>query len=104
MFINLVCSGPFECLFFWRTRWSDQSETRDGMPVPSREQLSTFSKLEFTRGYNLLTLNLVRRRALGSERLLAYAGAGAALPFLMSKWHGLTLRQQRAPLSTSLLA
>jgi hypothetical protein len=58
----------------------DQSGTRDGMPVPSREQLSTtFSKLQFTHGYNLLTLNLVRRRALGSERLLAYAGAGAGI-------------------------
>ncbi len=58
----------------------NQSGMRDGLSVPPREKLSaTFSKLEFTHGYNLLTLNLVRRRALGSEKLLAYAGAGAGV-------------------------
>ncbi len=58
----------------------DQSGTRDGVPVPPQEKLSaTFSKLEFTHGYNLLTLNLVRRRALVGDKLLAYAGAGAGV-------------------------
>ncbi len=58
----------------------DQSGRRDGMPVPPQEKLSaTFSKLEFTHGYNLFTLNLVRRRALAGEKLLAYVGAGAGV-------------------------
>jgi hypothetical protein len=58
----------------------DQSGMRDGTPVPSQERLSaTFDKLEFTHGYNLLTFNLVRRRPLASEKLLAYVGAGAGV-------------------------
>jgi hypothetical protein len=58
----------------------DQSGTREGAPVSAQEKLSaTFSKLEFTHGYNLFTLNVVRRRPLRSERLVAYAGAGAGV-------------------------
>ena len=58
----------------------DQTGTRDGQQVPEQEQLSaTFSKLEFTHGYNILTLNLMRRRAPTARKLVAYAGAGGAL-------------------------
>jgi lipid A oxidase len=57
-----------------------QTGARDGQPVPPEEKLSaTFSKLEFTHGYNLLTLNLVRRGALRAQGLVAYAGAGAGI-------------------------
>jgi len=58
----------------------DQDGTRDGLPVPPQEKLSaTFSKLEFTHGYNLFTLNLVRRSAFRAKALVAYAGAGAGI-------------------------
>jgi hypothetical protein len=66
-----------------KARWDlpvRQQGTRDGVPVPASEDLSaTFSRLEFTHGYNLLTLNLVRRRSLGGKNLLVYAGAGAGV-------------------------
>ena len=58
----------------------DQTGTRDGQQVPEQEQLSaTFSKLEFTHGYNILTLNLMRRRAPTARKLVAYAGAGGGI-------------------------
>jgi hypothetical protein len=58
----------------------EQQGTRDGLPVPPKEKLTaTFSKLEFTHGYNLFTLNLVRRSALRAKNLVAYAGAGAGV-------------------------
>jgi opacity protein-like surface antigen len=58
----------------------EQEGTRDGLPVSPKERLSaTFGKLEFTHGYNLFTLNLVRRSALRAEGLVAYAGAGAGV-------------------------
>jgi hypothetical protein len=54
--------------------------TRDGLPVPAREKLSTtFHRLEFTHGYNLLTVNLVRRGASSPKHLVVYAGAGAGI-------------------------
>ncbi|HSF47099.1 MAG TPA: hypothetical protein VLA73_01905 [Burkholderiales bacterium] len=59
--------------------------TRDGLPVPPQEKLSaTFSKLEFTHGYNLFTLNLVRRSSFRAKALVAGAGAGAgiAIPYV----------------------
>jgi lipid A oxidase len=71
----------------------DQSGTRDGKPVPPREPLSaTFRNLEFTHGYNFLTLNLMRRASTGDRRLVPYVGAGAgiALP------HVEVLRQGQA--------
>jgi lipid A oxidase len=70
----------------------DQSGMRDGETVPPREKLSvTFRKLEFTHGYNFLTLNLVRRAAADGRTLVPYVGAGAgiALP------HVEVLRQGR---------
>jgi hypothetical protein len=58
----------------------EQSGTRDGRPVPPHEKLSaTFSKLEFTHGYNILTLNAMRRRAPAAGKLVAYAGAGGGI-------------------------
>jgi hypothetical protein len=58
----------------------EQTGTRDGSPVAPQEKLSTtFSKLEFTHGYNLFTLNLVRRSALHTAALVTYAGAGAGV-------------------------
>ena len=58
----------------------DQQGMRDGVKVPPREKLTaTFSKLEFTHGYNLFTLNLVRRRAPSARNVGVYAGAGAGI-------------------------
>lgn len=58
----------------------EQQGMRDGVPVPPIEKLTaTFSKLEFTHGYNLFTLNLVRRRGPSAKNLVAYAGAGAGV-------------------------
>lgn len=58
----------------------DQEGTRDGLPVPPQEKLSaTFRKLEFTHGYNLFTVNLLRRSPLRPAKLVAYAGAGAGI-------------------------
>ncbi|MGH6734540.1 MAG: hypothetical protein ACRECX_00455 [Methyloceanibacter sp.] len=70
----------------------DQTGTRDGEEVPPREPLAaTFRRLEFTHGYNFLTLNLVRRATAQGRTLVPYAGAGAgiALP------HVEVLRQGR---------
>jgi hypothetical protein len=59
-----------------------QSGTRDGDAVPASEPLSTtFGTLQFTHGLNLITLNLVRRGALGRGNLVAYAGAGLGLAY-----------------------
>lgn len=58
----------------------EQEGTRDGLPVPPREKVSaTFGKLEFTHGYNLFTLNLVRRSTPHAKGLVVYAGAGAGI-------------------------
>jgi lipid A oxidase len=66
-----------------KARWEipvRQQGMRDGLPAPAKDDLSaTFNKLEFTHGYNLLTFNLVRRRSLGAQGLVAYAGAGAGV-------------------------
>jgi hypothetical protein len=60
----------------------DQSGERDGSAVPRQQQLSaTFKRLEFTHGYNLLTLNLVRRGDIGRARLTPYAGAGLGVAY-----------------------
>jgi len=60
----------------------DQSGQRDGLAVPSQQPLSaTFKRLEFTHGYNLLTLNLVRRGDVGRARLIPYAGAGLGVAY-----------------------
>ena len=60
----------------------EQTGQRDGRAVPSQQPLSaTFKRLEFTHGYNLLTLNLVRRGDVGRARLIPYAGAGLGLAY-----------------------
>ncbi|MGB2931849.1 MAG: hypothetical protein WBE08_00010 [Methyloceanibacter sp.] len=60
----------------------DQSGTRTGSTVPAREQLSaTFKRLEFTHGYNLLTVNLLRRGTLRRSGLIPYAGAGIGVAY-----------------------
>ena len=59
-----------------------QSGTRDGMPVPAQEPLSaTFQRLEFTHGYNLFTINLVRRGSPRKTGLIPYAGVGLGLAY-----------------------
>jgi lipid A oxidase len=59
-----------------------QTGQRDGLAVPPQQPLSaTFKRLEFTHGYNLLTLNLVRRGEVGRARLIPYAGAGLGLAY-----------------------
>jgi hypothetical protein len=60
----------------------DQSGQRDGVPVPAEEPLSTtLQRLEFTHGYNLFTVNLVRRGALRDGAVVPYAGAGIGLAY-----------------------
>lgn len=54
--------------------------SRDGQAVSGTEALSkTFRKLEFTHGYNLLTLNAVYRRSNPAGRFRPYVGVGAGL-------------------------
>ena len=54
-----------------------QSGLRDGVAVPAEEPLSaTLKRLEFTHGYNLFTVNLLRRGEMPNARLIPYAGAG----------------------------
>jgi hypothetical protein len=75
----------------------DQSGTRDGEPVASREPLSaTFRRLEFTHGYNFLTLNLLRRAGRTQRNLLLYVGVGAgiALPHVEVLRQGQHRRQR----------
>jgi hypothetical protein len=60
----------------------DQSGTRDGIAVPGKEALSaTFRRLEFTHGYNLFTVNLLRRGERRRLGLIPYAGAGLGLAY-----------------------
>jgi lipid A oxidase len=54
-----------------------QSGFKDGDHVPPQAPVSaTLKRLEFTHGYNLLTLNALRRGALRGPNLIAYAGLG----------------------------
>jgi hypothetical protein len=60
----------------------EQSGQRDGAAVPPREPLSaTFKALEFTHGFNLVTLNLVRRGPLRHAAWVPYAGAGIGFAY-----------------------
>lgn len=65
-----------------RERPVRQSGTRDGAPVPDTEPLSsTFRRLEFTDGLNLLTGNITYRLPfLGRVRPYVGVGVGASLP------------------------
>ena len=59
-----------------------QSGVRDGAPVGPHEPLSaTFNALEFSHGFNLMTLNLVRRGTWHPGGWVAYVGAGVGVAF-----------------------
>ena len=54
-----------------------QSGFKDGDHVPSQAPVSaTLKRLEFTHGYNLLTLNALRRGAPRGPNLIPYVGLG----------------------------
>jgi hypothetical protein len=54
-----------------------QSGFKDGDHVPPQAPVSaTLKRLEFTHGYNLLTLNLLRRGVSREPSLIPYAGLG----------------------------
>jgi hypothetical protein len=54
-----------------------QSGFKDGDHVPPQAPVSaTLKRLEFTHGYNLLTLNALRRGAQRGPNLIPYAGLG----------------------------
>jgi lipid A oxidase len=60
-----------------------QSGFKDGDRVPPQAPVSaTLKRLEFTHGYNLLTLNALRRGALRGPNLMPYfgLGLGVAIP------------------------
>ena len=60
-----------------RDRPGEQSGFKDGDQVPPEAPVSaTLKRLEFTHGYNLLTLNALRRGALSGPSLIPYAGVG----------------------------
>ena len=68
-----------------RSQTVSQSGKRDGEQVPPNEPFSaTFHKLEFTHGYNFLTLNGVYRAAGLHRRIVPYAGLGIGfmVPFV----------------------
>lgn len=54
-----------------------QTGMRDGFEVPPEQPLAaTFKRLEFTHGYNLLTVNLLRRGEPKGPWLIPYGGVG----------------------------
>jgi lipid A oxidase len=54
-----------------------QSGFKDGDQVPAHAPISTtLKRLEFTHGYNLFTLNVLRRFTPRRANLIPYAGAG----------------------------
>lgn len=60
-----------------KDRPGQQSGFKDGDHVPPQAPVSdTLKRLEFTHGYNLLTLNVLRRGASRGPNLIPYAGVG----------------------------
>jgi len=60
-----------------KDRPGQQSGFRDGDHVPAQAPVSaTLKRLEFTHGYNLLTLNSLRRASMRGPNLIPYAGVG----------------------------
>jgi len=62
-----------------------QSGFKDGDHVPAQAPVSaTLKRLEFTHGYNLLTLNALRRASMRGPNLIPYAGVGlgVAIPYV----------------------
>ena len=59
-----------------------QSGFRDGKRVAAEESLeTTFRRLEFTHGYNIITFNVLRRGTPRGPWLIPYAGAGFGLAY-----------------------
>lgn len=60
-----------------KDRPGQQSGFKDGDRVPAQAPVSdTLKRLEFTHGYNLLTLNALRRASMRGPNLIPYAGVG----------------------------
>ena len=60
-----------------KDRPGQQSGFKDGDHVPAQAPVSaTLKRLEFTHGYNLLTLNALRRASMRGPNLIPYAGVG----------------------------
>ena len=60
-----------------KNRPGQQSGFKDGDHVPTQAPVSaTLKRLEFTHGYNLLTLNALRRASMRGPNLIPYAGVG----------------------------
>ena len=60
-----------------KDRPGQQSGFKDGDHVPALAPVSdTLKRLEFTHGYNLLTLNALRRASMRGPNLIPYAGVG----------------------------
>ena len=60
-----------------KNRPGQQSGFKDGDHVPTQAPVSaTLKRLEFTHGYNLLTLNALRRTSMRGPNLIPYAGVG----------------------------
>jgi hypothetical protein len=60
-----------------KDRPGPQSGFKDGDHEPAQAPVSaTLKRLEFTHGYNLLTLNALRRASLRGPNLIPYAGVG----------------------------
>ena len=60
-----------------KNRPGQQSGFKDGDHVPTQAPVSaTLKRLEFTHGYNLLTLNALRRASMRAPNLMPFAGVG----------------------------
>jgi hypothetical protein len=63
-----------------KDRSGEQSGFKDGDRVPDQAPVSdTLKRLEFTHGYNLLTLNALRRASMRGPNLIPYAGVGLGI-------------------------
>ena len=63
-----------------KNRQGQQSGFKDGDHVPTQAPVSaTLKRLEFTHGYNLLTLNALRRASMRGPNLIPYAGVGLGI-------------------------
>jgi lipid A oxidase len=59
-----------------------QTGMRDGAAMPPEEPVSTtFKRLEFTHGYNLITANLLRRGEPKGPWLVPYGGVGLGIAY-----------------------
>jgi hypothetical protein len=66
-----------------KDRPGQQSGFKDGDHVPAQAPVSaTLKRLEFTHGYNLLTLNALRRASMRGPNLIPYVGVGLGVAIL----------------------